>query len=42
MEFVIRLIPYDVRQKKAREYFSSNSVSQAFTDILNEEFEVVS
>ena len=39
---MFRLIPSDIRQAKAQEYFTSDSVSQAFSDILNEEFEAVS
>ena len=42
MELVFRLIPPDVRQEKAQQYFSSNSVAQAFSDITSSEFEAVS
>ena len=42
VELVFRLIPCDIRQAKAKEYFRIDSVSQAFSDILNEEFEAVS
>lgn len=42
VELVFRLIPPDVRQEKAQQYFSSNSVAQAFSDITSSEFEAVS
>ena len=42
MELIFRIIPSDVRQEKAQEYFISSSVSQAFAAIISGEFEAVS
>lgn len=42
VELIFRLIPADVRQKKAQEYFAISSVAEAFSDITSQEFEAVS
>ncbi|KAL9982152.1 hypothetical protein ACROYT_G010962 [Oculina patagonica] len=39
VELIFRLIPCDTRHKRAQEYFSINSVSQAFIEITSPEFE---
>ena len=42
VEIIFRLIPCAVRHERAQEYFSTNSASQAFSDITSPEFEAVS
>ena len=42
VELFVRLIPCAIRYAKALEYFINKSVSQAFKDINNGEFEAVS
>ena len=42
VELIFRLIPHATRDKRAQQYFSIDSVSQAFKDIASEEFEPVS
>ncbi|KAJ7387890.1 hypothetical protein OS493_001240 [Desmophyllum pertusum] len=39
VEIIFRLIPCAVRHERAQEYFSTNSASQAFSDITSPEFE---